>query len=91
MTIPRFTIDRSIAGHEGEGIMILSGRIDDELIRVNVANEIWAMVLDHFAIGGEGQPQRLIPEAYDAIERIGALIIERRGPPHYGVLAITLG
>jgi len=84
-------IDRSQREHDAEGMVILSGTIADERVRVHVASDVWVLVLDHFNVGRPDGPEQAPQAAYDALERIGDFVIARRGPPQYGVLFLSLG
>jgi hypothetical protein len=87
----KFKIDRTVEPYEGEGEVILAGALDGEALRIQVSNEVWALALDHFGIGKQGEANRATAEMLDALERVALFIIERRGVPQYGVLNIALG
>jgi hypothetical protein len=88
---PRLTIDDSAGVQDAEGMVVLVGALDEERIRVQVASEVWCLVLDHFRVGLSGGPPMPTTETYRAVEKIGHLVMKRRGVPQYGMLTISLG
>lgn len=88
---PRLTIDDSAGVQDAEGMVVLVGALDEERIRVQVASEVWRLILDHFRVGLPEGPATPTAETYRAVEKIGDLVMERRGVPHYGLLTISLG
>jgi hypothetical protein len=88
--VPELVIDQSFGVEDAEGMVILAGDLEGERTRIQIASDVWRLVLDHFRIGLTGGPDGPTPEVYGAVEKLGSFIMERRGVPQYGVLNISL-
>ena len=87
---PRLTIDDSAGVQDAEGMVVLVGALDEERIRVQVASEVRGMILEQFRVGLPEGPATTTAQTNRACEKIGNLVMERRGVPHYGLLTISL-
>ena len=90
MTDTWLTIDKASGFYEDEEHVIFSGALSGEACRVHIDYEVWRMLLTHFKIDTHGAATDLPEDCFTAIERICALMIERRGIPQYGVLRVSL-
>lgn len=88
--LPKLTVDRAFGVEDAEGMVIMAGDLNGERTRIQVTSDVWRLVLDHFNVGLEGGPDTPNDKCFVAVEMIGALVMERRGIPQYGVLNVSM-